>query len=426
MEPYSARVEQQAGLEAGQLLAGRYRLGKLIGRGGMAEVYEGEDTRLRRPVAVKLVLPAPASDPALADRFLREAQAAAALSHPHIVAVYDAGEDEGQRFIVMERVEGMSLQRKLDTVGALPLEEALAIALQIADALSYAHQRGIIHCDINPRNVMLRPDGQVKLVDFGIARAGASTATLPTAQFGTVHYLAPEQLEGSPPNVQTDIYALGLVLYALLTGRPPFDDPNPWRAATQRLHILPEPISRRNPSVPADVNKVVMRALSRERAHRYHSATELAADLRQVQMGLARRATVRLFGHPVGTTRLPAKVGRSQAAAHSYRVWQRLGATLRPLLTFLILLSLVVGAGLFLAQPLLERSTASPVAVPAVEGKLITQAAPEIHTAGLRIKDELVPSHEPVGTVLRQHPPAHTPVKPGATVNLTISRGAGP
>ena len=417
--------EPQAPTGDGLLLAGRYRLGPLIGRGGMAEVYEGEDVRLRRRVAIKLVPAAPAGEPALADRFLREAQAAASLSHPNIVNVYDGGEDGGQRFIVMEYVEGESLQRRLDAEGPLPVEEAIEVALQLAGALAYAHQQGVVHCDVNPRNVMLRSDRAVKLVDFGIARAAASTSSLMTIPLGTVQYLAPEQVEGQAPDAQTDVYALGLVIYAMLVGQPPFHDPNPWVAAVQRLKVAPEPLGRRNPTVPPETETVVMRAIDRDRARRYASATELATALRGAARSTAWQPTVRLPQSFPGTTRIPRQ--SPPPTPTPGRTPARRGLRSRLLSLVLLLLFLpLLGGGLLLGRKVLDAGAAPLVPVPAVEGKRLDEATREIHALGLQIQDELVASSQPVGTVLQQDPPPDTEIRQGSKVTLTVSRGGGP
>lgn len=401
------------------LLAGRYRLDRLIGRGGMADVYEGQDIRLGRRVAVKLIPPAPAGDAALAERFLSEARAVASLVHPHIVTVYDVGEDNGQRFIVMEYVEGTSLQQHLDREGPLAVAEAANIGIQVADALAYAHEHGIIHADINPRNIMVRPDGQVKLVDFGIARAAVANSARTTVLLGTPQYLAPEQVEGQVPDQQTDIYAVGLVLYAMLTGRLPFQNPSPWLVMTERLRVTPEPVRRHNPAVPETVEKVVMRALARDRATRYQSASELAGDLQQAYSALLQAQTMRLPQAP--KTRHPPS-GEAQAGAGIIlRKPRRSLRIARPVL--LLLLLALFSAGLVWAQNVFEGHTTPLVQVPAVEGKLVDAAARELQAAGLRIDDEIVPSREPIGTVLQQKPPPDATVKQGSTVTLIISGG---
>lgn len=261
---------------SGQTVAGgRYVLDRPLGHGGMATVYLAHDEELDRSVAVKLLAEHLAGDAAFRERFLREARLAARLSHPNVVGVYDAGEDErGRPYIVMEHVEGQTVDALLRERGPLPAGEAVAIALQACHGLAHAHSAGLIHRDVKPQNLLLREDGTVKVADFGIARAAETTAlTQIGTVLGTAAYLAPEQAAGEEVTPATDVYGLGAVLYELLTGRPPREvESLADLAAGQQV----PPVSELAPEVPGHVEDAVMRALARNPAYRPQSAAELA------------------------------------------------------------------------------------------------------------------------------------------------------
>jgi eukaryotic-like serine/threonine-protein kinase len=253
---------------------GRYRLERPLGHGGMASVFLAHDVELDRPVAVKLLAESLAGDTAFRTRFLREARLAARLSHPNVVAVYDAGETgDGRPYIVMEYVEGTTLEGR----GPLPAREAVALAVQACHGLAHAHAAGLVHRDVKPHNLLLRADGTLKVADFGIARAAEATAlTQVGTVLGTAAYLAPEQAAGDEVTAAADIYSLGAVLYELLTGRTPFE-PETLADLADRPEIAP--LSELAPGVPRDVEDAVMRSLARNPAYRQASADELAREL---------------------------------------------------------------------------------------------------------------------------------------------------
>ncbi|MFV0632986.1 Stk1 family PASTA domain-containing Ser/Thr kinase [Demequina sp.] len=280
-----------------KILAGRYEVGELIGRGGMAEVHIGYDTRLGRTVAIKILRPDLARDPSFQTRFRREAQAAAGLNHPAIVAVYDTGEDstfgvdgshQAVPFIVMEYVEGHTVRDILKGDVAAPIDEAVEITTGVLTALDYAHHAGLVHRDIKPANVMLTPTGAVKVMDFGIARALAdagNTMTQTQAVVGTAQYLSPEQARGEQVDARSDLYSAGCLLFELLTGRPPFVGDSPVSVAYQHVREeAPKPSSFAS-DVPAELDAVVGRALAKNRDHRYATAQEFLGDLRAVMGG---------------------------------------------------------------------------------------------------------------------------------------------
>ncbi len=263
-------------LSSGRVLGGRYRLLEEVARGGMAQVWAAEDPVLRRRVAVKILDPTLADDETVHRRFRHEAVAAARLAHPGIVATYDTGEDHGVAYIVMEFVEGTTLRRLLDARKRLDVDETADIGAQVADALAHAHARGLVHRDVKPGNVLVEPDGRVKVTDFGIAKAaGSSELTRAGAVVGTARYLAPEQVSAEPVDERTDIYALGLVLYEMLCGNTPFDGESEIANAVARLHAVPVPVGLARPEVPRAVQEVIARCLAREPDDRPGSAREV-------------------------------------------------------------------------------------------------------------------------------------------------------
>src|ERR671926_1821348 len=272
---------------AHRLVGGRYELGDLLGRGGMAEVRRAVDNRLGRPVAVKQLRADLATDPTFQARFRREAQSAAGLNHPNIVAVYDTGEETDPQtgisipYIVMELVEGPTLRDVLRDGRKILPERALELTQGVLDALSYSHRAGIVHRDIKPANVMLTPTGGVKVMDFGIARAVADTSATMTqtaAVIGTAQYLSPEQARGETVDARSDIYSAGCLLYELLVGRPPFTGDSPVSVAYQHVREDPVPPSQLDPEITPDIDRLVLKALAKNREYRYQSAAEMRAD----------------------------------------------------------------------------------------------------------------------------------------------------
>ena len=301
------------------VLVDRYELGPVLGQGGMAKVHQGLDRQLGRQVAIKVLAPPFDRDREFVERFQREARAAAGLSHPNIVAVFDSGSDDGTHYIVTELVEGETLADRLRRDGPIPQAEAVAVAVDIARALAAAHERGLIHRDIKPGNVMLLPDARVKVVDFGIARAaGSDTLTNTGVVLGSTAYLSPEQASGKPVDERADLYALGCVLYEMLTGRVPFSADTP--IATMYRHVNEDPPPPSTfAQIPSELEDIVMRALEKDPKHRFTSASELEAALLAVP--LARSGdTMRLEPsaaetQPVGNVSAVAAIGAGAAAA---------------------------------------------------------------------------------------------------------------
>jgi eukaryotic-like serine/threonine-protein kinase len=264
------------------VLIDRYEVGRLLGAGGMAEVYEGHDRLLARRVAIKVLLSQYARDPAFLARFKREAQAAASLSHPNIVAVYDTGVQNGTNFIVMEYVEGRTLRDVIRNEGPLMPERAAEIAADVCNALAAAHARGLIHRDVKPGNVMLTPDGTVKVMDFGIARATTSeTITQTAAVIGTAQYISPEQAQGQTVDFRSDLYSLGCCLYEMLTGVVPFTGATPVAIAYRHVREDPTPPRQLNPDVSPALEAVVLKAMAKHPDDRYQTATEMRRALQR-------------------------------------------------------------------------------------------------------------------------------------------------
>src|SRR5438067_3982588 len=266
-----------------EVLGERYKLQDPIGRGGMATIYRGQDLRMDRVVAIKVLREVYSTDPKFVTRFQREAKAASALQHPNIVQVYDYGQTDGNYFIVMELVEGTDLRRYLRSRGVLAVDRAIIIAHDVALGLGAAHRRGIVHRDVKPQNVLVGRDGSIKLTDFGIASVykdiNAERLTTTGMTLGTVQYYAPEQAQGEIVSPAADVYALGIVMYEMLAGRTPFDGDTPVAVAMQHIQDLPTPPSHLNPSIPPALEEIIMRCLEKVPEMRFRDGSQLARAL---------------------------------------------------------------------------------------------------------------------------------------------------
>ncbi len=284
------------------ILNQRYRLLELIGTGGMATVYRGHDQRLDRLVAVKVLREPYASDPAFRDRFLAEARAAARLDHPNIIRAYDVGEHDHQPYIIMELVEGKDLKKLILNQGPLPIPQALDLGKQICAGVGYAHKNNLVHCDLKPQNILITPSGQVKIADFGIARAFQAEETpQPEEQvvWGSPHYIAPEQAAGHAPTPASDVYSIGIILYEMLTGVPPFHSEDPNELVNKQLNEAPQPMVSLNPRVPPRLDSLVLKILSKEPSNRYRNADQLYIVLEAYQ----RQGEESTIPHPVAQGR---------------------------------------------------------------------------------------------------------------------------
>ena len=401
------------------LVGGRYQLGEVIGRGGMAEVLHGTDVRLGRDVAVKVLREDLARDPSFQARFRREAQSAASLDAPTIVAVYDTGEDDrGVPWIVMEYVDGRTLRDILNTEGRLLPTRAFEICADICAALEVAHSAGMVHRDIKPANVMLTSHGEVKVMDFGIARAAAgneSTMTQTSAVIGTAAYLSPEQARGEHVDARSDIYSTGCLLYELVTGAPPFTGDSPVAVAYQHVREDPVAPSEFDPSLPpreaADLDAVILKAMAKNQANRYQSADEMREDLLRA-----------VAGQPVLAT--PVLSGPDQVAYLQAPRTQRPPRSRRVIYTLFGLLLVAIATGTALLVHALLGNDNNLIKPSSVVGLSQQEATRQLRTLGLRVdKITAVFDPKPVGTVLAQSPDANFYVRKNGTVDLTISRG---
>src|SRR3974390_3134045 len=300
--------------KAPRVFSERYELNHLIARGGMAEVYRAHDRLLDRPVALKVLFPELSVDRSFIERFKREAQAAAKLSHPNIVPVFDWGEDAGTSFIVMEFIDGRPLSSILRSAGPLSAERTADIGAHVAAALGFAHKHLVVHRDVKPGNVLITDDGQVKVTDFGIARAinTEESLTQTGAVMGTATYFSPEQAEGIGVDARSDIYSLGVVLCEMVTGRPPFLGESPVAVASKHVRDSPPAPRELNPSIPATFEAIILKSMAKSPDHWYQTAEDLRADLLRFTEGrrvLAGDDPPSLMAAAAGTSTIAAYLG---------------------------------------------------------------------------------------------------------------------
>ena len=408
----------------GRVLGDRYELVDQLGFGGMAEVFRARDLRLGRDVAVKVLRADLARDPSFQSRFRREAQAAASLSHPAVVAVFDTGEDGGVPYIVMELVEGRTLRDILQTEGKLPPERAVEVVAYVCEALEYSHQAGIVHRDIKPGNVMVTTTGEVKVMDFGIARAvtaSQSTMTQTAAVMGTAQYLSPEQARGEHVDARSDIYSTGCLLYELLCGRPPFLGDSPVAVAYQHVREDAAPPSRHAATIGPDLDAIVLMAIAKNPAHRYQTAAEMRDDLDRVRRGEPVLAAPVLVDETttfaptpaapvVATTRLRTPEDRARRRRRAY-IWLAVGAVALAALAALLTNALLGDSG-------------KRVDTPNVIGLPLAQAIETLRLANLEAgKITRVYSEEPPNEVVDQSPTSDIDSVEGGKVDLTVSQG---
>jgi len=421
-----------------QVLGERYEIGGVLGRGGMAEVHRGRDLRLGREVAVKVLRSDLARDPSFQVRFRREAQAAASLNHPAIVAVYDTGEDRtttgATPYIVMEYVEGETLRDVIRREGHLSPERAMSLAADICGALDFSHRNGIVHRDVKPGNVMITPQGTVKVMDFGIARAvsdSAATMTSTAAVIGTAQYLSPEQARGDSVDARSDVYSMGCLLYELVTGAPPFMGDSPVAVAYQHVREDPRLPSSINPNVPPALDAILLKAMSKNPANRYQSAAEMRNDLLRALAGQRVEATP-VMGDVEKTTILAA----TPAGYGGYRQDDRWDdeddearRRRRRIIAIVAVLAVLLLGGAIAAAIALSGGDAKPtisnVNVPGVQN--LDQAAAEkaITDAGLEVGDvSQAPSTTvALGSVISSDPAGGASVAKGSKVKLVVSAG---
>lgn len=408
----------------GKILGNRYRLLELIGEGGMALVYKAECSLLCRYVAVKILRPQFASDAEFVERFRREARSAASLSHPNVVSIYDVGQDEGLDYIVMEYVPGSTLKDIIKQDAPLALDRALNITRQIAEGLNHAHQRNIIHRDIKPHNILVTPDGRIKVTDFGIARAvSAGSLTQAGEVMGSVQYLSPEQAKGGTVGPQSDLYSLGCVLYELLTGTVPFKGDTPISIAFQHLQGDFVPLLKVRPEIPAAVDNIVKKAIAKNQEERYGSALALLKDIDLIR-GQARPEKYykdnQVYDETDEPTQVWKKVSKSKGVSVStekkrwlYWIFGSIGVTL----SFLIVLTLYALNVFIPPRP--------EVTVPNVVGKELSEAREILKTNRLRIRIvyNIYNPEYPANTIISQKPLAGQKKKSQAEVEVVVSKG---
>lgn len=398
------------------LLQNRYELLEKIGDGGMATVYRARCTLLDRIVAVKILKEEYARDANLVQKFKSEAQAAARLSHPNIVNVYDVGEDNGYNFIVMEYVEGTNLKEYIQEAGPLSPDEAVRITLMICDGLTRAHEKGLIHRDIKPHNILLTRDGTAKVADFGIARAANSvTITYSGDMVGSVHYVSPEQARGEPVNNTSDIYSLGCVLYEMVTGRVPFDADSPVTVALKHIHERPVPPSVLNEAVSSGLEEVIMTAMEKKPVYRYQSAKDMKQALTGSLNGRKGRFSKKKRAHDKTLVMPPVGEGEGYAVARKKKM--------KPM-GYIIIFAVILGIVSGLLYGMRGSLFGQEVQVPNVVGKSYQEAADILSEKGLKMKIvNRINSKEEKDHVISQRPEADDTVKRGREIEVVISKG---
>lgn len=416
-----------------QVYSNRYEVVRGIARGGMSEVYLARDRHLDRPVALKVLTSALSRDPSFVERFRREAQAAANLSHPNIVAVYDWGQEEGTYFIVMEFIDGHSLRDVLRAQATIEASRAAGIGAEVANGLSFAHKAGVVHRDVKPGNVLIESSGQVKVTDFGVARADASEALTQTGSvMGTATYFSPEQAQGLVVDGRSDVYSLGVVLYEMVCGTPPFAGENPVSVAYQHVREPVPSLRERRPDVPAGLEQIIMTSLEKDPNRRYQSADDLRADLLRFRRGRE------IIGGPLtgvvteipsagagvaGATRVQPSVAPVPAPGGRKRSPWAVAAIV------VILLALVGGAAFLVTREIDSTSGggAADVEVPNVVTEPptdITEARRILEDAGFEVSvDPIVSDSAVAGAVVTQTPAGGTTAKEGDDIRLGVSRG---
>ncbi len=440
-----------------RLLAGRYELIEKIGEGGMAIVYKGKDRLLNRYVAIKILRPEYNKDEAFIENFKKESQAAACLTHPNVVSVFDVGKEGNIHFIVMELVEGKTLSHIIDEKGRLEYKEAIEITRQVASALSLAHKNQIIHRDVKPHNILITDAGVAKLADFGIARA-VSNATMVVGNnkvMGSVHYLSPEQARGSYIDERTDIYSLGIVLYEMLTGRVPFDGDNPVSIALMHINEQMTPPSQLVSGIPPQLERVVLKATDKYQSNRYKSADELIEELDNIDF-LTKVVGNSVFlateGREIVRDREPEQSRstldeRSALEKELFKEYNKEysrepytgdksskkstegssnGKNKKLIIIIAIVTAIVLGIGIFGLGTLLGWfNNSDEIEVPDLTGYTFEEAEAELEELGLTIEegDSVYSADQEEGLITSQSPIAGSMVKEGRTIIVNISKG---
>lgn len=430
-----------AGSMIGRTFNNRYKLTERVGLGGMAEVYRAEDNVLGRTVAVKVMLPQYAADPTFTKRFRQEAASAANLQSPYIVSIYDWGLDGETYYIVMEFLRGTDLKTAIKERGAINQRKAAEIGSQVAQALSVAHAGGIIHRDIKPQNIMIQPDGNIKVMDFGIARAGDAGLSQTATVLGTAHYVSPEQAQGKELTGASDIYSLGVVLYEATTGKLPFDGQDAVSVAVKQVNELPAPPSTINPNIDPALEAIIMKAMEKDPERRFKDASEMRHILndylagRPINLGddISGLKTQVMGGvAPVNGTAVMNPVGGVNGDAGRTTVNKAYAADANDegkkkskrnvVIGVVVALLAVIG---IVAAAMALGGNQEMVNVPDVSNKPIAEARSELQAAGFTIGTETEVYNPDVeaGNVVSTDPAAGVQAAKGSSVNITISKG---
>jgi len=410
----------------GKMLGNRYEIQEKLGGGGMAIVYKARDTFLNRLVTIKILRPEFTSDEDFIARFRREAQAVASLSHPNIVNIHDVGQEDGIHYLVMEYVRGDNLKNVIKQKGCLEPIEAVRIAVQISEALGHAHQNNIVHRDVKPHNILITTEGRAKLTDFGIAmEATAATITRTDTIMGSVHYLSPEQARGETATPKSDIYAVGILLYEMLTGKQPYSGDSPIAVALKHIQETPPPVDEVNPDVPPELAAVVRRAMEKKPELRHRTAGGLARHLESALEDTDQNTVILPFAGteldrapelktagPYQTEKaIASKKNKGDAAIPRAWTW----------IAVAVLITGIVAGGIYGFFNYME---VPDVTVPNVVGKTEAQAKAELTALGLVPKVVEEYDAEEAGKVIKQdHGPEDPMVKPGREITITVSLG---
>ncbi len=426
-----------AGSMIGRTFNNRYELTERVGLGGMAEVYRAQDKVLGRTVAVKVMLPQYAADPTFTKRFRQEAASAANLQSPYIVNIYDWGLDGETYYIVMEFLKGTDLKTAIQERGVINQRKAAEIGSQIAQALSVAHEGGIIHRDIKPQNIMIQPDGNIKVMDFGIARAGDAGLSQTATVLGTAHYVSPEQAQGKELTGASDIYSLGVVLYEATTGKLPFDGQDAVSVAVKQVNEIPAPPRSINPNIDPNLEAIIMKALEKDPERRFANAAELRHTLNEFLAGRPVYLGDDISGletqvlNPADGTKVMNPVNRTAADAtktsamqHNYTADDKTPQKNNKKVIIGIIAAVVAIAVIAFAAIALSNS-GDTTAVPDVSNKPIAEARAELEQAGFAIgtETEVYSSEVEAGNVVSTNPSAGEQVAKGTKINISVSKG---
>ena len=414
----------------GKIIGNRYEVLEKIGIGGMATVYKAKDNILKRNVAVKVLRDEFTTDEEFIKRFNTEAQAAASLTHPNIVSIYDVGHEDNLYFIVMELIQGKTLKQIITEDGVLPWKWSINIAIQIASALEIAHKNNIVHRDIKPHNIIITEDGVAKVIDFGIAKAVSnSTITAFGTTIGSVHYFSPEHARGGYTDAKSDIYSLGVVMYEMMTGRVPFDADTPVSIALKHMQEKPvEPI-KLNPSIPYAVNKIIMKAMQKEVALRYSSATEMLKDLNAALKNpdgntvMPDQNIENSYTQRIPTIQGGEKMNQKERKVNAFFKKHKKAIMIAIIVLIVILIPVI---GFYGTQAILNVGRAKDVKLPNLVGKTIEEAEQELNKSKLKIeKKEEFNSEIEAGKIISQNPPfiENYTVKENSTVEVVVSKG---